>query len=126
MSERTWFEVRNAVGGSTDAYIYDEIGLYGITASAFVGAITTVKTPSINLYINSPGGSVDDGITIYNALQRHPATVHATVDGLAASIASVILQAADTRTMGVGATVMVHEPHGLCVGDSADMAKRIP
>ena len=123
MSEtRSWYEVRNA-SGVTDISIYDEIGMFGVSASAFVGALNSVKTPTINLYVNSPGGSVDDGIAIYNALQRHKATVNATVDGLAASIASVIVQACDTRTMGAGSTMMVHEPHGLAMGDAATMAK---
>lgn len=68
-------------------------------------AATTIK-----LIINSPGGDVHEGIAIFTMLLRDPRPVEAHVIGLAASMASVILLAADTRTLHVGAMVMVHKP----------------
>lgn len=109
----SWFEIKSAdaASGATDIYLYGGIGSYGITAGDFLSAISGVKSKTINLHVNSPGGGVDDGIAIYNALKDHPAAVHGTVDGLAASIASVIMQACDKRMMGAGSMMMIHEPY---------------
>ena len=80
---------------------------------------------TINLSINSPGGSVFDGIAIYNMLKQHKATVNITVQGLAASIASVIAMAGDTLTMNTGSMLMIHRPFTLAMGNASalrDMA----
>src|SRR5699024_9388020 len=64
----------------------------------------------INLHINSPGGSVFEGIAIYNMLKQNKATVNVYVDGLAASIASVIAMSGDTIFMPKNAMMMIHNP----------------
>jgi ATP-dependent Clp endopeptidase proteolytic subunit ClpP len=120
---RSWYDIRAAAKGETDVYLYDEIGFFGITAQSFVDALNAVKTKVINLFVNSPGGDVADGTAIYNALKRNSATINATVDGIAASAASFIIQAADKISMGKGSTMMIHEPWGLAVGDAANMRK---
>jgi ATP-dependent protease ClpP protease subunit len=87
---KTWFTAR-ATHGVAELSIYDEIGSYGVPAKAFIDEMKSLGNISeLTLRINSPGGSVFDGIAIYNALKRHPAKVIVTVEGLAASIASVI------------------------------------
>lgn len=63
----------------------------------------------IELYINSNGGSVAEGVSIYNQLKRHPAQKTAYVDGIAYSVASLILQACDRRIMGLGTSMLVHD-----------------
>ena len=63
----------------------------------------------IELYINSNGGSVSEGVAIYNQLKRHPAQKTGYVDGVAYSVASLILQACDKRIMGLGTSMLVHE-----------------
>ena len=63
----------------------------------------------IELYINSNGGSVSEGVAIYNQLKRHPAQKTGYVDGIAYSVASLILQACDKRIMGLGTSMLVHE-----------------
>jgi len=75
----------------------------------------------INLRINSPGGEVFDGIAVGNMLARHPAKVTATVDGIAASIASVVCMAADDVVMPENAMMMIHNPAGVVCGTAADM-----
>lgn len=124
---RSWFEVRaqDAVKGATEVYLYDQIGGFGISAAMFADALAQVKTRAIELYVNSPGGDAEDGTAIYNALDRHPATVHATVDGMAASAASYIVQAAARRTMNAGSLMMIHDPYMMTIGDAATMAKSI-
>ncbi|MDF1511985.1 Clp protease ClpP, partial [Robertmurraya sp. DFI.2.37] len=62
----------------------------------------------INLYINSPGGSVFEGITIHNMLKRHNARIIVHVDGVAASIASVIAMAGDEIFMPKNSMLMIH------------------
>lgn len=122
---RAWFRISNAGVGtvsnsSTRVDIYEEIGGWGVSAAEFVEALRAVATPAIDLHINSPGGSVFDGVAIYNALSQHPATVHAYVDGLAASAASFIAQAADEITMNPGSMMMVHDAIGMTWGNALD------
>jgi hypothetical protein len=71
--------------------------------------------------INSPGGSVPDGLAIYNALRRHGARIVVTVDGQAASIASLIVQAGDERLMPENTIQMVHGPSTFCGGNAVEM-----
>ena len=71
--------------------------------------------------INSPGGSVFDGVAIYNALKRHDAAITVWIDGIAASIASMIAMAGDEVVMPENAMLMLHDPSGLVVGTAADM-----
>ncbi|MDE9364578.1 ATP-dependent Clp protease proteolytic subunit [Luteipulveratus sp. YIM 133132] len=117
--------VRNeAAGDVTKVYIYDAIGgWFGIWAADVVEQLQAISTPTIELHLNSPGGDVFDGIAIKNALQQHDARVVVYVDGLAASIASVIALAGDEVVMAPGAQMMVHDAWGLCVGNAQDMAK---
>lgn len=77
----------------------------------------------IELHINSPGGSVFDGIAIYNALVQHPATVHVYIDGIAASIASVIAMAGDKIYMPSNTMLFIHEPWMYTAGNADDLRK---
>lgn len=77
----------------------------------------------INLYINSLGGSVLEGVSIYNQLRRHPANVTAYIDGFACSIASVIAMAADKVVMPKNAVMMIHNAWTFVVGNAKDLRK---
>ena len=77
----------------------------------------------LNLFINSPGGDVFAGQAIHSMLRRHPANVTAFVDGLAASIASVVVMAADKVIMPRNAMMMVHNPWTLGIGDAEEFRK---
>lgn len=121
---RSWYEIRNIAGGDeADVYLYDEIGMWGVTANDFARDIRAIKASTINLRLNSPGGEVFDGIAIFNTLKNHPAAVNVFVDGLAASSASFIAQAGDRIVMAKNATMMIHEPYGMAMGDAATMTK---
>jgi len=77
------------------------------------------------LHINSEGGSVFDGVTIYNALKQHPAAIEVRVEGMAASIASVIAMAGDEIIMSKGAMMMIHGPaQSLCGKYNSEAMKR--
>lgn len=108
--------------------IYDEIGPANfwadtVDAKSFVKELQALDVETITLRINSPGGDVFDGVAIYNALVDHPAAVKVKVDGLAASIASVIMLAGDERHVGTGAQVMIHDPWTFAMGEAADLRK---
>ena len=94
------------------------------SATSFRDALKELGDVStINLSINSGGGSVFDGIAIYNMLKSHKATVNVYIEGLAASIASVIAMAGDTITMRSGSMIMVHMPWTLSQGNAEEMRK---
>jgi ATP-dependent protease ClpP protease subunit len=119
---RDWYRVYNhAASSSAEIFVYDEIGFWGVSASDFVREVAALNVKTISLRINSPGGEVFDGVAMFNALRNHPARVDVTVDGLAASIASVIAMAGDTVTMGRGSQMMIHDALAVCVGNAADM-----
>lgn len=118
--------------GSGDIFIYGDIVRFtwdefpeDHNATSFkedLDALGDVST--INLYINSPGGSVFEGIAIHNMLKRHPATVNVYVDALAASIASVIAMAGDTIHMYKNSMLMIHNPWTVAMGNAAELRKQ--
>lgn len=77
----------------------------------------------IDIYINSYGGSVFEGLAIYNQLKRHPAHKTAYIDGFACSIASVIAMAADEIIMPRNTLMMIHNMWMYCAGNSAELRK---
>lgn len=78
---------------------------------------------TLNIYINSPGGSVFQGNAIYSILKRHKAKVNIHVDGLAASIASVIAMSGDTIFMPENAMMMIHNPWTFAYGNASELRK---
>ncbi len=110
-----------ASASEATVYLYDEIGWFGIMADEFVRDLNQITSGVIHLRVNSPGGSVFDGTTIYNALKQHKARIVAHIDGLAASIASVIVMAADEVVASENSFLMIHEPWSMVIGDSIDM-----
>ena len=93
-----------------DVYILDEIGGYGVYAKNFIQDLANIDSDVINLHIDSVGGSITDGIAIYNALRGHPAQVDIYITGIAASIASVIILAGDNVYIPENAGVFTHLP----------------
>jgi ATP-dependent protease ClpP protease subunit len=120
---RSWFSITNLGTNAAELWIYDEVGGWGVTASDFVMQLKDLNVSDITLHLNSPGGSVFDGLAILNALRDHPAFVTVKVDALAASIASVIAQAGNKVIMGRSSTMMIHNASGLVMGESGDMRK---
>lgn len=122
-----WYKISNADGGDTGTatlMIYDDIGGFeGLLAADFAQALASVTADKILLRLNSPGGAVDQGIAIANLIRSHAAHVTVSVDGMAASIASVIAMAGDEVVMQPQSQLMIHEAFGLCLGDKHDMSK---
>ncbi|MGB4060889.1 MAG: ClpP-like prohead protease/major capsid protein fusion protein [Burkholderiaceae bacterium] len=118
-----WYAIRQrtpvasaAMGtqAAAEILIYGDIGQSWwedtVSAAQFVKDIAAVDATAITVRINSIGGSVPDGIAIYNAIKRHSATVTTVVDGMALSIASLIAMAGDTVEIAENAVFMVHAP----------------
>lgn len=101
-----------------DVYLYDDIGGYGVTASEFVSELGRVTARQMNLHINTPGGSVFDGVAIHNALRAHPARVTVRIDGLAASAGSFVAMAGDVVEIAPNGMMMIHNAQGATMGDA--------
>jgi ATP-dependent Clp protease, protease subunit len=125
------FEIKNKTETEAEILLYDEIGESmwggGISSKAFSDELKKLpaSVKKINLRINSPGGSVFDGMAIYQRLKDHPAKVTAYIDGLSASIASVIMMAADEIIVGEGSMVMIHRASTGVWGNAGDMERMI-
>ena len=78
---------------------------------------------TLNIYINSPGGDVFAGQAIHSMLKRHKTHKNVYIDGLAASIASVIAMAGDTIFMPKNAMMMIHNPWTIGMGNSTEFRK---
>lgn len=122
----SWYSIRAAARGVAEVLLYDEIGAWGITAKQFAKDLKALgDLQRIDLRVHSPGGDVFEGTAIYNLLKHHPARVEGYVDGLAASMATVILMACDTVYIPENAMWMVHKPWGITGGDADDMRRYI-
>jgi ATP-dependent protease ClpP protease subunit len=124
---KTWFKIENK-GAVAEVWIYEQIGEDfwsggGTTAKSFQAELAKIKAGQIDLHINCPGGEVFDGITIYNLIKQHPANVTTYIDGLAASIASLIALAGNQVKMADNALFMIHNPWGMTAGDSKEMRR---
>ena len=110
---------------SAEVWIYGDIGesWWGetVTAQSFAKDVSALDVARLDVRLNSYGGSVADGIAIHSVLKRHKAAVHVTVDGIAASIASLIAMAGDRVEISASATMMVHAPWGGVYGNAVQL-----
>jgi len=127
---------QSADGTTLDLYIYDAVTPSGFDWMTFqkVESETSAEyfrnvleehpnVTQINLYINSPGGSVMEGYGIYSQLKRNPANVTAYIDGFACSVASVIAMAADEIIMYGNSMMMIHEMQDYVCGNAKQLRK---
>lgn len=115
-------------GAAAEIYIYDTIGAGwfedGVTAKQFAKDLDAMKPfDTLTVYINSPGGSVFEGVAIYNIIARQQAVKVVKIDGLAGSIASVIAMAGDRVEIAANGILMIHNPWSIVVGDATEMRK---
>lgn len=125
------FEIKNKSATKAEIVIYGAIGSSwfedSITAKQFSEELKKLdkSVNQLDIRINSPGGDVFDGIAIYNRLKQHPAKKTVYIDGLAASIASIIALAGDEVIMGEGALYMIHLPWTMAFGNRKDLESTI-
>ena len=119
-----WFSMGQKNDGTATIYLYDEIGGWGVTSNDFLRELNSLgDVNTINLHINSGGGSVVEGTAIYNLLKNHKARVITHVDSLAASMASVIAMAGDEIRMAENAMLMIHNPWTISMGEADQLRK---
>lgn len=114
---------------TAELFLYEEISSWSGqnscgSAKKFtedIDALGDIKT--LNIYINSPGGDVFEGTSIYNFLIRLKCIKNVYIDGMAASIASVIAIAGDKVSMPDNSMMMIHNVWSYCVGNAARMRK---
>ncbi|MBP0973714.1 MAG: Clp protease ClpP, partial [Oscillospiraceae bacterium] len=129
MHKNMW-EIRQEAesADALELYIYDTVESdgwwYDSDTSAKHFRDELAKHPNakeITVYINSLGGSVMEGIAIYNQLKRHPAHKTVRIDGFACSIASVIAMAGDTIIMPKNTVMMIHNAWTIAIGNSKEL-----
>lgn len=128
---KPWFEFRNATSTTepVEILIYEQIGKDwwtgdGVAAKDFVEQLQQIpQDRQIRLLINSVGGSVNDGLAIYNQLKLRRDKVTARIDGLAASVASWLPLAARSVEMPENAMFMIHDPFSMACGNADEMRK---
>lgn len=128
----SYMQIKNQTDDSADIYFYGDI-----VSSSWDKWTDTDTAPEdvrslldevrnikhLNIYINSGGGSVFAGLAIYNMLKRHQANKTVYVDGLAASIASIIAMAGDKIVIPSNAFLMIHKPWSGTYGNANDFRK---
>jgi len=128
--KESWFEIsnsadlapRNEGGRVARVDIMGPIGGWDVSGSEFLRELKDLgDVDSIDLRIHSPGGSVLDGLALFNGIKNHPAHVVARVEGLAASMGSVVLMAADEVEIPENAYVMIHNVSGGAYGDIEEL-----
>lgn len=111
-----------SIYGDITSFPWKESDVTAFNLSAQLAALQGVD--NINVYINSYGGEVAEGLAIYNALKRHPAKVTTYCDGMACSIASVIFMAGDERRMNKASLLMIHNAWTLTEGNADELRKQ--
>ncbi len=120
-------EIRNQVKNKAEIIMYGDISRWDISAQGLQSVLKEVEDSVTELDIKmfSGGGDVFEGIAIYNILKRSDKKITMHIDGLAASIASVIILAADEIVIGEGSQVMIHLPWTMEMGDKNEFMNTI-
>lgn len=124
-----WYDIKNKNEDIGEIYIYGDIEDWkfvqeDVTPIDFINKIKALgEIKTLNIYINSPGGSVFAGQAIYNIIKRQKAQTNVYIDGIAASIASIIALAGDKVYMANNSLYMIHLPFTIALGNSDDFRK---
>ena len=135
-NKKFWQLAPDEETGAANLYIYSEVESDGVnyftgeeiksetSAKHFKEELDKLGNVSqINVYINSKGGDVGEGIGIYSQLKRHKAHKTAYIDGYACSVASVIPMACDEVVISPPATMMIHPAWSIAMGNAAELRK---
>ena len=121
---KNWYNIKaEASSKSADVYIFDEIGTFGLTAQSFIEEIKSYKDTPMSLHINCVGGDVFEGMAIYNVLKKRTARTTVYIEGIAASMGSVIALAGDEVVMAENSLFMIHNAWGGAMGEATEIRK---
>ena len=118
-----WYNINSKASKVVDVYIFDEIGMGGVNAQGFIEEIKSFKDSPMNLHINCVGGDVFDGMAIYNIIKKRTSKTTVYIEGIAASMGSVIALAADSVVMAENSLFMIHNAWGGAMGEAKEMKK---
>lgn len=129
-----WFHLTIRNAATTGGKKHATLKITGIIGGGWLSDGTSAKqflqqlemagdVGTIEVLIDSPGGSISDGLTMYDALRAHPATVTTNVIGTAASMASVLMLAGDDRQIAENGRVMVHRANGGISGTHEEITR---
>ena len=118
----SWYNIKNESG---EIFIYDTIGKYdAYSASKFIEDFNNIKSKEVTIHINSGGGAVFEGLAIYNTIKSSEKSVKIIIDGLCASIASIIACSGDEIEMNSNGLIMIHDPLTISGGNAKELRKQ--
>lgn len=116
---KTWYAISAKKADAPEITVHDAIGAFGVSAAVFSRDLKALgKVSEITVSINSPGGSLFDGLAMYNSLRASGAKITTKVLGIAASAASIVFMAGDKRVMPENSMLMVHNCMGPLHGNA--------
>ena len=122
---KNWYTITAKASGPAEVAIVGPLGNTwdgeGVTAATFIKDFKAIKAQDVTLTVNSPGGSLFDGLAIYTAMAASGKNITAKVLGLAASAASLLLMAAQKIQMPKNTHLMIHKAGGGKFGNADDM-----
>lgn len=128
MKNKKYFQLTQN-DNEVDIQIYGDITSWNwfesdVSSYTLSKQIEGLECDKINVYINSYGGEVAEGLAIYNQLKRHKAKVKTVCDGFACSAASVVFMAGDERIMSTASLLMIHNAWTYASGNSKELRKQ--
>lgn len=129
MDKRYYSLAINEENSEANINIYGDITSWewfesDVSSYTLTKQLESLDVNNINVYINSYGGEVAEGLAIYNSLKRHKAKIKTYCDGFACSIASVIFMAGDERVMSNASLLMIHNAWTWASGNANDLRKQ--
>lgn len=120
-------EIKSQVKNVAEVFFYGDVSRYDISAEMVASLLGSLEdsVTEIDVRMFSGGGDVFEGIAIYNILKRSDKKITMHIDGLAASIASIIILAADEIVIGEGSQIMIHNPWTISMGDKSELQSTI-
>jgi len=112
-----WYKIESLSEDEAEIILYDVIGWPFISADDFVRALAGITAKTVTVRINSPGGDVFDGMAIFNALKTYNGKVITRIEGIAASMASIIALSGKEVQAYANTMYMIHEPYVFTAGN---------
>lgn len=114
-------DIKGPIVSNNDQWIYDWFGIEAVSPKKVLDQISKANNEDLEIYINSPGGSVRDASEIYTALKEYPGNVTGKIVGFAASAASFAAMGCNILMMAPTAQMMIHNAQNIAQGDYRDM-----
>lgn len=115
---RNWYSTKALSADTHEVSIFEEIGIWGVTARQYLADFNAIQAPNVTLYLNSPGGNVVEAVAMLNGMLMSGKHITVKVMGIAASAASYLMLAGNVREMPENTYQFLHDPLGPLMGDA--------